>query len=79
MGHADFLLFNLTADPSERQDLSADGRFAEAASAMVARLGAYAAGGDYNDGQDMKAHILARPGLHKGVWAPWVASTATAA
>ena len=44
--------------------------------AMVARLGEYVAGGDYNDGQDMKAHILARPGLHNGVWAPWVTSNA---
>ena len=76
LGHADFLLFNLTADPRELHDLSADVRFAAAASAMVARLGEYVAGGDYNDGQDMKAHILARPGLHNGVWAPWVTSTA---
>jgi len=68
----DCFLFNVSADPTESNDLAmAPGADATIA-ALRARLASYVASGDYSNGQDYSAHIGALPALHGGTWAPWL-------
>jgi arylsulfatase A-like enzyme len=68
----DCYLFNVSADPTESNDLAMTPGADATIAALRARLASYVASGDYSNGQDYSAHIGALPALHGGTWAPWL-------
>merc|ERR1712113_497524 len=62
-------LFNLTADPTERENLAKDN--VAIVSNMERRLSEYSASPDFVQAQDNNPNPAALPFLHGGVWAPW--------
>ena len=64
-------LFNLTADPTERNDLASE--LPEAVKILKGQLEAIVTGpGGYNNGQSFRGHPEAWPVFHRGFWAPFV-------
>ena len=68
----DCFLFNVTADPTEANDLTMAPGADVIIATLRARLASYVTSGEYSDGQDYSTHAGAVPALHGGVWAPWL-------
>lgn len=68
-GEAGYLLFNLTADPTEHIDIAED--HPDLISQGLDLISKLISSGDYMEPQLNIAHIRAYPQFHDGVWAPF--------